>query len=170
MLNFASLVLLLCCLSSVVKSVSLVKRGYTLQLNSDSSFCTFMPPHYGDNVENTENKGIPQCTSAGLSSSGRVFPSGFIKSSHYLINNSEHYVQVTGRINRKKYGLKASDEGGQYDYKHIKGVVCDGYKYFVSLLEPNDNRFCIRCCKYSRDCVTDKDTKGCPAVIPGDYS
>ncbi|ORX47017.1 hypothetical protein DM01DRAFT_326892 [Hesseltinella vesiculosa] len=164
------LALLAACLVSLATSMPLKTRSYSIQLNSDSAFCSFLPPNYGDDVSGTEEKGIPQCTDKGLSNSGRVFPDGFIDSAHYYENNADHYVQVTGRMDRKAYGLKKSDQGGQYDYKHNKDVTCDGFKFFVNLVEPNANRYCIRCCKYARDCVIDKPTEGCDVVVPGDYS
>ncbi|ORX47018.1 hypothetical protein DM01DRAFT_1339326 [Hesseltinella vesiculosa] len=151
-----------------VSSAPLVKRGYTIHLNSDTAFCSFMPPKPGDDVGGTENQGIPMCSSASLSSSGKVFPTGFIVTAHYVKTST--YVQVTGRMNRSKYSLKATDGGGQYDHKDISGVTCNGYKYFVNMLEPDADRYCIRCCQSSTDCNTGKSTYGCPRVVPGNYS
>ncbi|ORX47016.1 hypothetical protein DM01DRAFT_1410400 [Hesseltinella vesiculosa] len=154
---------------SMVASVPWPNTTYTLSVNSPTSFCMFMPPHKGDSVGGTISKGVPQCTSSKLSNSHRVFPKGFIVSAHYAINNTEHFEQITGKIDPSKYGLSTSDQGGQYDYQQISGVLCNYDHFFVALLEPAHNRFCIRCCKYSRDCVTDESSKGCPAVIPGAY-
>jgi hypothetical protein len=139
---------------------------YSIQINSDTAFCSFVPPRPGADVGGTENDGIPMCTSASLG--GKQFPSGFIKSAHYA--KTSNYVQVTGRIDRTKYKLKASDGGGQYDNKDIHGVTCNGYKYFVNLIEPDANIFCIRCCKSSSDCRTGISTRGCEAIVPGNYN
>lgn len=154
---------------TMVTALPVEKRsGYTLQLKSDSSFCSFLPPHPGDDVGGTEEHGIPFCTSSSLSSSGRVFPSGFIKSAHYVSNSK--YVQVTGRMDRSKYNLSPEDGGGQYDDRDIDNVLCNGYKYFVNMLEPDVNQYCIRCCKNRSDCNLGLSTYGCERVVPGDYS
>ncbi|KAI8063210.1 hypothetical protein BC940DRAFT_307823 [Gongronella butleri] len=165
--NVACLVALFA-LVMTVAAAPLVKRGYTIHLNSQTAFCSFMPPKPGDDVGGTEEHGIPQCSAANLSSSGKVFPTGFIVSAHFVQKST--YVQVTGKMDRSKYKLKSSDGGGQYDHKDISGVTCNGYKYFVNMLEPDVNRYCIRCCKNSADCNTGLSTYGCPRIVPGDYS
>ncbi|KAI9271227.1 hypothetical protein EDC94DRAFT_597535 [Helicostylum pulchrum] len=142
------------------------RAGYSIQVKSETSFCSFMPPHPGNDVGATENDGIPFCTSAGLG--GQVFPSGFIKSAHYFSTSA--YSQVTGTIDRSKYSLKANDGGGQYDNKDISGVTCNGYKYFVNLIEPDANVFCIRCCKNQSDCKLGISTYGCNRIVPGNYN
>ncbi|KAG0760393.1 hypothetical protein G6F57_008585 [Rhizopus arrhizus] len=165
----SSLVLFAFALLALVASIHalpLNKRGYSIQIQSSSEFCSFMPPHSGDDVGGTEDDGIPMCTSSGLG--GQTFPTGFIKSSHYVKTSS--YVQVTGKIDRSKYGLSSSDGGGQYDNKDIDGVTCNGYKYFVNLIEPDANQFCIRCCKNQADCKLNISTKGCESIVPGNYS
>jgi hypothetical protein len=139
---------------------------YKIFLNSEAAFCSFMPPHPGDNVGATENNGIPFCTKPGLG--GQVFPSGFIKSAHYA--KTSNYAQVTGRIDRTKYSLKASDGGGQYDNKDVASTTCNGYKYFVNLIEPDANIFCIRCCKNQADCRLGISTYGCARIVPGNYN
>lgn len=77
-----------------------------------------------------------------------MFITGFITTAHYL--KSSTYVQVTGFFDRTKYKLGANDGGGQYD-NHGKGkpvaAMCKGYNFFVSLIEPDIERFCIRCCQ-----------------------
>lgn len=63
---------------------------------------------------------------------------------------TSNYVQITGFFDREKYQLGATDGGGQYDnHAHGKpvGAECKNYKYFVSLIEPDIDRFCIRCCQ-----------------------
>ena len=51
-----------------------------------------------------------------------------------------------------------------------KGSACANYNYYVNLIEPHSNTYCIRCCKEKKDCNTGKSTYGCAYIIPGDYS
>ncbi|KAI9486874.1 MAG: hypothetical protein EXX96DRAFT_550909 [Benjaminiella poitrasii] len=139
---------------------------YKIQVKSETEFCSFLPPHPGDNVSATENKGKAFCTNATLG--GEVFPAGFIKSAHFL--KTDTYAQVTGRIDRKKYDLKATDEGGQYDHNDIPCATCNGYDHFVNLVGPDSDIFCIRCCKNPEDCNTGISTYGCEKIVPGNYS
>ncbi|KAK4518440.1 uncharacterized protein ATC70_008658 [Mucor velutinosus] len=139
---------------------------YQIQVKSETAFCSFMPPHPGDDVGATENNGIPMCTDPSLG--GKTFPTGFIKSAHYA--STANYQQITGRIDRTKYSLKSTDGGGQYDNKDIASTTCNGYKYFVNLIEPDANIFCIRCCKNQADCRLGISTYGCARVVPGNYN
>jgi hypothetical protein len=152
--------------ATICSAAPFTKRSYSIQVQSGTAFCSFMPPHPGNDVGGTENQGIPMCTSSALG--GQQFPTGFIKSAHYASTST--YSQVTGRIDRIKYMLKASDGGGQYDNKDIHGVTCNGYKYFVNLIEPDAQVFCIRCCKTQADCHLGISTHGCEAIVPGNYS
>jgi hypothetical protein len=43
------------------------------------------------------------------------------------------------------------------------------YQHYVELVEPAERRACIKCCDNAADCPTNKDTQGCPTVIPGNY-
>lgn len=74
---------------------------------------------------------------------------GFITVAHYA-KKENSYEQVTGFFNRDAYHLLATDGGGQYD-NHASGkptgATCQGYNYFVSMIEPDIERFCIRCCQ-----------------------
>ncbi|ORZ07127.1 hypothetical protein BCR42DRAFT_463132 [Absidia repens] len=140
----------------------------TIELKSKSDFCSFLPPNPGDNVAATETRGKPFCTKVNLSNEGRVFPAGFIRSAHYV--ETSNYVQVTGRMDRSKYKLKSSDGGGQYDHRDVDNVTCNGYKYWVNMLEPDVNQYCIRCCRNQKDCNLGISTYGCKRVVPGDYS
>ncbi|KAI8389260.1 hypothetical protein BD560DRAFT_381059 [Blakeslea trispora] len=145
-----------------------VKRSttYSIQINSDTAFCSFLPPNPGDDVGATENDGKPFCTDSSLG--GGAFPDGFIKTAHYA--STDNYVQVTGTMDGSKYTLSSSDGGGQYDNKDIKGVSCNDYKYFVNMLEPDTGLFCIRCCQNKSDCNLGASTYGCERIVPGDYS
>lgn len=140
--------------------------GYNINLESDTAFCSFLPPKAGDDVGATENDGIPFCTNSSLG--GEEFPAGLIKTAHFV--ETSDYAQVTGTINRDAYSLSSNDGGGQYDNKDINGVTCNGYKYFVNLVEPSSNTFCIRCCKEQSDCNLGISTQGCSKIVPGDYN
>lgn len=147
-------------------TITTTTTGFSVQLSSDTAFCSFMPPQPGDDVGGTENDGIPFCTNSTLG--GQVFPTGFIKTSHYASSSS--YAQVTGTIDRTAYNLSASDGGGQYDNRDIDGVTCNGWNYFVNLIEPDSQTFCIRCCESQDDCRLGISTFGCETIVPGDYS
>ncbi|KAI8078868.1 uncharacterized protein BX664DRAFT_342920 [Halteromyces radiatus] len=166
--TFLLTLLFVACTMVMALPLAQKRSGYNIQLNSNSAFCSFLPPHPGDDVGGTEDNGIPFCSNSSLSNTGKVFPSGFIQSAHYV--KKSNYVQVTGRMNRDAYKLKSSDGGGQYDNRDINGVVCNGYKYFVNMLEPDVNQYCIRCCKSQSDCNLGLSTYGCERVVPGDYS
>lgn len=117
-------------------------------INSQDDFCLFLPPQPGLVVAVNEDNGIPFCTKPDTVPNATEFPEGFITTAHYLRNSS--YVQVTGFFDRTKYDLGETDGGGQYD-NHANGkpvaAQCQDYKYFVSMIEPDINRFCIRCCQ-----------------------
>ncbi|KAG0368528.1 hypothetical protein BGX24_002790 [Mortierella sp. AD032] len=144
----------------------------TVAVISETDFCLFLPPYFSSGgIAANENSAIAFCTKPlAAAPLAQIFPNDFIRTHHYLKNNVRKYVQVTGRIRREKYCLKSSDQGGQNDKRRPPGAKCDGYPHFVELVEPNENIYCIRCCMSSNDCPTDRDTEGCKAVIPGDYS
>ena len=93
------------------------------------------------------------------------------------ITDSDLYFPVTGCIRPEKLSrLNPNDAGGQYDSSggaggrgNPQGSICLGYKHYVELVEPRGPRACIKCCDDPKDCPTNKDTQGCPAVIPGNY-
>ncbi|KAL7313310.1 hypothetical protein PS15m_007071 [Mucor circinelloides] len=139
-------------------------------INSQDDFCLFLPPQPGLVVAVNEDNGIPFCTKPDTVPNATEFPEGFITTAHYLRNSS--YVQVTGFFDRTKYDLGETDGGGQYD-NHANGkpvaAQCQDYKYFVSMIEPDINRFCIRCCQEEADCNTGRSGYGCLRIIDGDY-
>ncbi|KAI8379633.1 uncharacterized protein BYT42DRAFT_496572, partial [Radiomyces spectabilis] len=140
-------------------------------IHSDSDFCLFLPPQPGLDVATNEDNGIPFCTNPDNVPGSKPFPEGFITTAHYQKNDT--YEQITGYIDASKYQLQPTDGGGQYDSHgdgKPKGASCQNYDYFVSLIEPSDNRFCIRCCKNENDCPTGRSGYGCLRVVPGDYS
>ncbi|KAI9275950.1 hypothetical protein BDA99DRAFT_416864, partial [Phascolomyces articulosus] len=142
-----------------------------VKIQGANDFCFFLPAEPNQEVAPTEDYGVAHCTSDSVIKGNKVFPSGFIQKTHY--SKTSKYVQVTGYLDPAKYGLLPDDEGGQYD-DHGKGkpigAKCEGYNYFVNLLEPSNSRFCIRCCKSKSDCNTGRSQYGCINVIPGDYS
>ncbi|KAI8354446.1 hypothetical protein B0O80DRAFT_426470 [Mortierella sp. GBAus27b] len=140
-------------------------------IRSNGRFCLLMPPRLGGGISENENRAISWCTnSIGTVPNARILPSGFIVSKHFYTNPSGRYTQVTGRFNRDKFDLSRHDHGGQNDPNHPSGAKCVGYEFFVELVEPDVQHYCLRCCHHRVDCPTDKSTKGCKVVIPGNYS
>ncbi|KAI9283848.1 hypothetical protein BC943DRAFT_338703 [Umbelopsis sp. AD052] len=128
----------------------------------------------GGDIADSEKSAVAFCQSASDAPGAKAFPSGFITSSHFkAATGTAAYVQYTGTINPSLYGLKSSDEGGQYDNHGSgspPGSVCAGYPYYVNLVEPAEKDYCIRCCKNSADCPTGRSAAGCQSIIPGTYS
>ncbi|KAI9317281.1 hypothetical protein BX666DRAFT_1944126 [Dichotomocladium elegans] len=174
----ASLILTVLAAASAVSASPLDKRSDVMtvtptvqvQLTSAQDFCMFFPPSPGMLVAPNEDNGIPFCSKAGRTKGAKAFPKGTITTAHYL--KTSKYAQVTGYFDRTKYKLQMTDGGGQYD-NHNKGkpvgATCKGYKYFVQMLEPDIERFCIRCCHSKVDCNTGRSEYGCLRVVPGDY-
>ncbi|KAG0737318.1 hypothetical protein G6F57_011805 [Rhizopus arrhizus] len=140
-------------------------------INSQKDFCIFLPPQPGLVVAVNENNGIPFCFNQDAVPNATVFPTDFITTAHYLKTST--YVQITGFFNRTKYDLQETDGGGQYD-NHAKGkpvgAQCKGYNYFVNMIEPDLQRFCIRCCQDKDDCNTGRSGYGCLRIVTGDYT
>jgi hypothetical protein len=157
-------------LASLAAAIPVAKRGTgaAIQVKSATEFCFYVPSVYGGEIGVYEDNSTPACTDTSLAPGSIVFPAGFIKSAHYKSSGS--YSQVTGRIDRSKYGLKASDGGGQMDNLDLPSGTCNGYKHFVNLIEPDAQLYCIRCCQNSKDCNLGKSQYGCESVVPGDYS
>jgi len=123
-------------------------------------------------IAKSEDSAIAFCTTEALETSlkAKALPEGFIKSAHISRNDGEQWIQVTGKIDRSKYGLDPHDGGGQYDVKAPQGSSCEGYKAFVQITEPDNERYCLRCCKDPSYCPRGKSTKGCETVLGGTYS
>ncbi|KAG9326112.1 hypothetical protein KVV02_002800 [Mortierella alpina] len=150
-----------------------VVSGKTIAIDNEKDFCLFLPPMVGGDIAKNEHSAIAFCTKphGGATPGARPFPKGFIQSHHLKVNRGvDAYVQITGRIDRKKYKLHKSDQGGQYDIKATKDSKCAGYNHFVQLIEPNDDIYCLRCCMQKKDCPTYKSEKGCREIISnGNY-
>ena len=85
--------------------------GKEVAIKSQTDFCLFLPPTPGADVATTEDFGVLYCAKGTAGAPGaKTFPSGFITTAHYAKSSS--YIQVTGYLDRTKYSLKASDEGG----------------------------------------------------------
>ncbi|KAF9351055.1 hypothetical protein BGX26_010845 [Mortierella sp. AD094] len=168
---FNKLLLVSATILSVVSASPPGVTGNTVAILNAAKFCIFLPPIYGSQISSYETNAVAFCRSPYKAASNDGYlPSGFIQSAHYLKNAQRQYVQVTGRIRRSRYGLSSRDEGGQYDYRVLTGAKCLGYNYFVELVEPDVQRYCLRCCKYRSDCPTYKSTLGCKDAIGGNYS
>ncbi|KAI9265200.1 hypothetical protein BDA99DRAFT_44893 [Phascolomyces articulosus] len=120
--------------------------GLTVTLESKSEFCLLLPSDPGNhNIGESEKSARAFCTSEGLAPGAKMMPEGFIQSADFKSTSS--YVQVTGTIDNAAYQLSDQDGGGQYD-DHGSGSPpgshCKNYAHYVSLIEPNQNRFCIR--------------------------
>ncbi|KAF9514057.1 hypothetical protein BS47DRAFT_1343543 [Hydnum rufescens UP504] len=89
--------------------------------------------------------------------------------------------QITGCINPSSLSrLNPSDQGGQFDSsgQGNDGVPSQSFcilpgnnvrGFYVQLVEPAENRFCIRCCTKNADCDHTHDTAGCEVAVPGYY-
>ncbi|KAG0322768.1 hypothetical protein BGZ99_003156 [Dissophora globulifera] len=143
--------------------------GQTGTIIDDKNFCIFLPPKAGGGIAENEDKAVAFCTVplSGAPKAG-ILPTGFIQSAHLV--KTSNYIQVTGRIDRSKYSLSKNDGGGQYDMKAPVGAKCAGYNYFVELVEPDIQVYCIRCCKNKADCPVNKSTYGCQKVLGGSYA
>ncbi|CAO3677330.1 unnamed protein product [Umbelopsis ramanniana] len=145
--------------------------GQTVQVVDSKDFCFFLPPPGSSDMNISDNEGdaVAYCMGSTPKATGaNTFPSGFILSAHFV--STSDYVQVTGQIDPSKAGLNPSDDGGQYDVVSPSGAVCAGYTYFVNLVEPSGNDYCIRCCNTETNCNRGISQDGCARVVPGDYS
>ncbi|KAF5358780.1 hypothetical protein D9758_008535 [Tetrapyrgos nigripes] len=148
-----------------------------------NTFCMIMPKHAHTNIGDSEHPGGMKtyCSPNGkYSSSQGELPANFWKHVEFKSGTSSRggrYAQLTGCIRPKLVDrLNADDDGGQYDSSggtngqgNPEGSVCLGYNHYVELVEPAGNRACIKCCDNFNDCPVNKDTSGCPTVIPGNY-
>lgn len=140
------------CTSLLLASAALLSSyvnayGQIAQVVDANNFCVFLPP--ADSVDRgiSETEWNAEAFCIGktpLATNAGKLHSGFIQSAHFL--ETEKYVQVTGKISPTVERLNATDEGGQYDIKAPKGSSCAGWKFYVNLVEPSQNTYCMRCC------------------------
>ncbi|KAH8925260.1 hypothetical protein BT69DRAFT_1240244 [Atractiella rhizophila] len=177
----ASLFASLATASPAASPVELAKRAaasITVHVTSKTDYCLILPKDKHTDIGDSEYDGGMRsyCTSP-VSGQGTLNKSFFTKSTLKKGTGKGAWIQLTGCIDPSKSDrLNANDGGGQYDSSggdggqgNPKGSVCTGYNHYVELVEPDVKRACIRCCKESSDCPLNKDTQGCPAVIPGNY-
>lgn len=138
--------------SLIAASVALLSSyvnayGQIAQVVDANNFCVFLPPNDSKDriIADTEWNAQAFCigNTPKAKNAGKL-DSDFIQSAHYL--KTDKYVQVTGQINPAKAKLIASDEGGQMDVRAPMGSSCAGWKYYVNLIEPAGNTYCMRCC------------------------
>jgi len=169
MVKLSVVFFILAVVTSAYAAVLLIRAPKKVALVSKTDFCSFLPKRPGQNIGESEVDAIPFCTKPNSKAPGaKIFPSGFIKTAHFATGDG--FIQVTGTIDRTKYKLSKKDGGGQYDTKAPSGASCVGFKNFVNLIEPDINRFCIRCCNDTKKCVTSKSTEGCASIVPGNYN
>lgn len=138
--------------TSIIATISLFAtavsaKGQIAQVVDATDFCVFLPPSDSTDriIANTEWNANAFCLgNAPLAKGAEKLPKGFIKSAHYL--KTDAYVQVTGQMDYTKANLVATDEGGQMDVRAPMGSSCAGWKYYVNLIEPVTNTYCMRCC------------------------
>ncbi|KAF8933997.1 hypothetical protein EDD21DRAFT_411153 [Dissophora ornata] len=156
-------------------------RYNTTAIVDASNFCTMLPASGVQDVATYEACALSYCMGSDFDAlKGTAdfpigtlpMPTGFIKSAHFVQNDTNNFVQITGCMDSSVLKLNASDEGGQMD-SHGWQYKCHGYKKFLSLVEPATNTYCIRCCNGTDvdvDCDTSHSTSGCWNLIPGLYT
>ena len=143
-------------------------------------FCLFLPKP-GQTIADSETDARPYCTVPGLAPGANILRSGDIKSA--VLRKNNHFIQITGHLDNHKLGLHANDDGGQYDdyvsrdtpHGSPGGAVCQGFKYFVEIVEPDKQRYCIRCCHEVSNnpkdadhaCIEGHSKTGCDGIMPG---
>lgn len=156
-------------ISLLVATVS--AKGQIAQVVDANNFCMFLPPSDSKNriIADTEWNANAFCLGNNpLATGAEKLASGFIKSAHYV--KTDKYVQVTGQMDYTKENLVGTDGGGQMDVRAPMGSSCAGWKFYVNLIEPESNTYCMRCCNDDRSCNRGISEKGCAHIIPGDYS
>ncbi|KAG2231471.1 hypothetical protein INT48_008799 [Thamnidium elegans] len=156
-------------ISLLVATVS--AKGQIAQVIDANNFCVFLPPSDSTNriIADTEWNANAFCLGNNpLATGAEKLASGFIKSAHYV--KTDTYVQVTGQMDYTKENLVGTDGGGQMDVRAPMGSSCAGWKFYVNLIEPESNTYCMRCCNDDRTCNRGISEKGCAHIIPGDYS
>ncbi|KAI8081437.1 uncharacterized protein BX664DRAFT_340392 [Halteromyces radiatus] len=155
----------------MVMTMALQVSAQVSQVVDANNFCVYLPPpdSTNRNIADTEWNAQAYCLgSTPLAAKANKMPDGFIQSAHFVATNE--YVQVTGQIDPAKANLNVTDDGGQMDIAAPKGSSCAGWKFYVNMIEPTGNTYCMRCCNDKVTCNRGISEKGCAHVIPGDYS
>lgn len=164
--RFTSIIVTISLLAVVVNA-----KGQIAQVVDANDFCVFLPPSDSTNriISDTEWNANAFCLgNTPLAKGAEKLPTGFITSAHYV--KTDTYVQVTGQMDYTKANLVGTDGGGQMDVRAPMGSSCAGWKFYVNLIEPTTNTYCMRCCNDDRTCNRGISEKGCAHIIPGDYS
>ncbi|CAE6408999.1 unnamed protein product [Rhizoctonia solani] len=138
----------------------------TVYVTDANTYCMIMPRYDNTNIGDSEYPGGTQtfCSSNGqYDSSQGVIPNNFWSNIDFESGTSSRgarYAQLTGCIRPETLSrLNPDDGGGQYDSSggdggqgNPQGSVCLGYNHYVELVEPAENRACIKCCDNYDDC------------------
>ncbi|KAF8599503.1 hypothetical protein BDV93DRAFT_526032 [Ceratobasidium sp. AG-I] len=142
----------------------------TVYVTDANKYCIIVPRKAHTDIGDSETPGGMQtyCSAAGhYDASQGTLPSNFWSNIAFKSGtgkNGKRLAQITGCIRASTLDrLNTNDGGGQYDSSggaggqgNPQGSVCLGYKHYVELIEPADNRACIRCCDDPADCPLNK--------------
>ncbi|KAF9976060.1 hypothetical protein BGZ65_007984 [Modicella reniformis] len=153
-------------LALALASVVSAQKQVTI-LNKDR-FCIFLP----EEGMKVSSGGTSYCTSAivpgDVEGTFKPFPAGFIRTAN--IKKEDDYIQVTGRFDRCQHKLSITDLGSSYDKNELPGTGCTApYNHYMEIVEPDLERYCLRCCKSSGSCPIKDGYKGCQRVMGGNY-
>ncbi|KAG0240975.1 hypothetical protein BGX31_001557 [Mortierella sp. GBA43] len=145
-------------------------RNNVTAIVDENNFCTMLPPMGVSEVAPSEACATSYCVGNPAATKE---PKELAANPKMPKNNeTTGYVQITGCFDPLAWKLSPTDGGGQMD-SHGWRYRCDGYGKFLSLLEPTEGQYCIRCCKggdKDPDCDTSHSTRGCWNLIPGQYT
>ncbi|KAH8826455.1 hypothetical protein DL96DRAFT_1283470 [Flagelloscypha sp. PMI_526] len=168
----------ICAVPSGMHLEARVANDNLVYINDKEAFCMIMPRDPATTIGNSEHPGGMKtyCSPKGCfdyAHQGQL-PGDFWKHVSYtrVTTPGQRTVKLTGCIRPEKLSrLKTNDEGGQYSSwpGQPTGSKCLGYAHYVQLVEPAQNRACLKCCDKEEDCRKDKATQGCLAAIPGNY-
>ncbi|KAK3815458.1 MAG: hypothetical protein J3Q66DRAFT_402421 [Benniella sp.] len=164
----AALIMALVSAVSAVRRIPLTRR---VTIHPEERFCLLLPRNLGAPIASNLDDSFSYCNSpTSVVRHAKLFPTGFIRTSHYAEGPDGSYTQVTGRFDRVTFGLLPTDNGGQANPGYPMSSQCVGFQYFVQFVEPNEEIYCLRCCHNKSDCPTNMPDKGCRVVIPGHYT
>ncbi|KAH8828710.1 hypothetical protein DL96DRAFT_1526488 [Flagelloscypha sp. PMI_526] len=173
----ASLFHFACAVPSGMDLESRASNDNIVYVTDEKKFCMIMPRDFRTKIGDSEHPGGMKtyCSPDGRYDNALQgqLPDDFWRKVAFKKGNApgKRFAQLTGCIKAWRLSrLNLQDQGGQYSSSgNPKGSKCLGYKHYVELVEPAQNRACIKCCDDPKDCPTNLPTKGCPAVIKGDY-
>lgn len=115
--------------------------GKTIVLNSVEEYCLFLPRWRGQTIDDSEDSAVAYCNKPiSTAPNARILSKDFVRNLNFWHNTDKGFVQITGLFNRRSYGLRRHDSGGQYDIKNPHGAKCYGYPYFVEQVEVRNFR------------------------------